>query len=33
MNIIKIIKKAFSEIKQYQEYERRSTLLNRKYDW
>lgn len=30
MSILKIIKKAYNEIKQYQEYERRSTLLNRK---
>lgn len=30
MNIIKLIKKAYQEIRQYQEYERRSSVLNRK---
>ena len=30
MNIIKLIKKAYQEIKEYQEYERRSSILDRK---
>ena len=30
MKIIKILRKAYEEIKEYQEYERRSSVLNRK---
>lgn len=28
--IIRILKKAYKEVKQYEEYERRSSVLNRK---
>lgn len=28
--IIQILKKAYKEVKQYEEYERRSSILNRK---